>query len=813
MESNPIRIGTWNVLTLREDAKLLQLVSEAQQMELEILGLSEVRRPDFGEHRLASGHTLLHSGLGGLDNDGRKYRGVGFLLSERARHALLRWDLVSDRIIIARFKTDQARNLTILQVRAPTNSASPRDKKQFYSELEAEVEKVPQGDIRILMGDLNAQIGSDNKKYNHIMGTHGVDPPDKNGPLFVRFCNAHNMVIGGSLFRHRLMEKITWEMPKGYVKKQMDHICISKEWKKCLLDVRSVKSADIASDHLLVVGEIGLALETVQRSVEAAIGDPFNINLLSDRNVKDSFVMELRKRAENLPSTGTVEEQWTAIKDIFITTSEKMLGVVGRPGTKTEEWVSEETWQMIAKRKEAKAAIQLAKTVKKRIEADRRYTELKEQVDLAFQRDKQMWFDALAAEGEKAATDGDMKQLYEIIRRLKGDELDSNKPIQSKHGQLLTNSSDQLERWFEYFGQLLTPPTDNQSETQRQQLSPLQVTRISEVNSEEPTLQELEAAIVAMECKSEPGIDRISAEILKADPKLAAEMLRPLFCSIWKNATFPTDWMQGILVLVPKENTDTTICDNWRGVGQLCVAFKVLCKVILTRIQQKVDATLRRQQAGYRVGRSAIDHIATLRIIIEQMNESNGSLYMVFLEYEKAFNRLNHTYLWSALTRKGVPDKLVKLLATLYNSFAYRVRHNGLLSNPIRLQAGLIQDCPLSPLLFLIVMDEIMIGAIDRQPKRGLVWMEEQHLNDLSFAHDIVLLSTRHADMQSKLNDLVNYSTAAGLTINISKTKAMDVNTDKPSSFLISGQRVKKVVSFQYCGSMLATDDYSRNEN
>ncbi|XP_065091578.1 uncharacterized protein LOC135712547 [Ochlerotatus camptorhynchus] len=94
----------------------------------------------------------------------------------------------------------------------------------------------------------------------------------------------------------------------------------------------------------------------------------------------------------------------------------------------------------------------------------------------------------------------------------------------------------------------------------------------------------------------------------------------------------------------------------------LCIVLKVLCKVILNRIQEKIDASLRRQQAGFRAGRSCVDHIITLRIILEQVNEFRESLYLVFIDYEKAFERLNHENLWGALRRKGVPDKIVDLI-------------------------------------------------------------------------------------------------------------------------------------------------------
>ncbi|XP_065091614.1 ankyrin-1-like [Ochlerotatus camptorhynchus] len=88
------------------------------------------------------------------------------------------------------------------------------------------------------------------------------------------------------------------------------------------------------------------------------------------------------------------------------------------------------------------------------------------------------------------------------------------------------------------------------------------------------------------------------------------------------------------------------------------------------------------------------------------------SLYLVFIDYEKAFDRLNHENLWGALRRKGVPDKIVNLIEAQYEALSCRVLHNGALSDPIRVIADVRQRCILPPLLFLIVIDEIMVGAV-----------------------------------------------------------------------------------------------------
>ena len=78
-----------------------------------------------------------------------------------------------------------------------------------------------------------------------------------------------------------------------------------------------------------------------------------------------------------------------------------------------------------------------------------------------------------------------------------------------------------------------------------------------------------------------------------------------------------------------------------------------------------------------------------------------------------------------------------------------------------------------------------------------------EHLNDLDFADDIVLLAQRNADMQSKLDDIARHSTAAGLNVNAAKTKAMQVNVNNTPSFTIEGNAIENVDDFQYLGSQI----------
>ena len=80
------------------------------------------------------------------------------------------------------------------------------------------------------------------------------------------------------------------------------------------------------------------------------------------------------------------------------------------------------------------------------------------------------------------------------------------------------------------------------------------------------------------------------------------------------------EWKEGYIVKIPKKG-DCSECQNWRGIQLLSVPSKIFTRIILERIKEAVDNTVRKEQAGFRKNRSCIDHITTLRIIVEQSLE------------------------------------------------------------------------------------------------------------------------------------------------------------------------------------------------
>jgi endonuclease/exonuclease/phosphatase family metal-dependent hydrolase len=122
------------------------------------------------------------------------------------------------------------------------------------------------------MGDLNVKIGKDNLGLKNVIGRHDMGTRKENGEMFIDLCINYNLVIGGSLFSHKDIHKDTWLVPKQRTFNQIDHVTISKKWRRSLLDVRSYRRTGVASDHHLVVAQLRFKLAANKPSSQRTTG-------------------------------------------------------------------------------------------------------------------------------------------------------------------------------------------------------------------------------------------------------------------------------------------------------------------------------------------------------------------------------------------------------------------------------------------------------------------------------------------------------------------------------------------------------------
>ena len=170
------------------------------------------------------------------------------------------------------------------------------------------------------------------------------------------------------------------------------------------------------------------------------------------------------------------------------------------------------------------------------------------------------------------------------------------------------------------------------------------------------------AEIVSMGAGKAPGVDGITVELFRAMTTAVEVRLHDLFCVILVCESISADWKKGLIDRLPKKG-NLTKCGNWRGITLMSVTAKVMGKVLIQRISDGIDAKLRKEQAGFRQGRSTKEQIVILRNTAEQTIEWNSSLYVRFVDYEKAFVSVDRETLWIIMESYGISLKLVTAIS------------------------------------------------------------------------------------------------------------------------------------------------------
>lgn len=775
------------------------MCQEFRKYNFGVLGLSEVRRTGHGESRTTSGEFLLHSGM-----ENEHHRGVGLLLSAHSRRCLTDWKPVNDRIIVARFNA-YPKFLTVIQVYAPTNvPGNVDDAEEFYNRLSATLDEVARADVLVLMGDFNAKVGSDNAGWETVMGRNGLGTMNENGRKLVELCAKYDLVIGGTLFPHKEHHKYTWTRPPSrseptptLVQNQIDHIAIRRRWRTSLEDVRNRRGVDVFSDHELLEGWMRLKLYRGRRNTAARSARGHDIRRLKNDEIANRFKERMHEKLAVIDNSLGAEVKWQRMSEAILSTGQEILGTKPK---ERKDWITDQTWTKIEERRMLKRLVSGAPDEEQRQAARELYRVKNHEVSRSARSDKRRWMSRLADEAQQAANVHNMRDTYRIAKMICETSASSNHSVRAADGRLLTNEDDQVERWSEHFEQVL-----NQSPSQIA-LSPSGTPPRRTFNTNAPTRREIADAVKRLKNHKAPGLDNIASELLKVDIDGIASELHPIIEHAWETESFPTEWKYGKIIKLPKKG-NLAHCSNWRGITLLNTVNKIVSSILHKRLSSVLDPTLRREQAGFRPGRSCTDHINTLRIIVEQANEWQAPIYLLFVDFEKAFDSLDRRAMWTALSDQGVPDKLLNIIQSMYRDAKCRVFHRGQLGREFNVASGVKQGCILSPFLFLLVLDWVM-SKVNNSP-RGIPWqhLRMTRLEDLDYADDICLMSQTRQGLEEKLNRLVHYGSQVGLKINVAKTKLMRLNAglnDPP--LLLGGEPIDDVESFCYLGCIIAKD-------
>ena len=265
---------------------------------------------------------------------------------------------------------------TIIQVYAPTSKKEADDDvDQFYEDLQAVLSSIKDKDPVIIMGDWNAKVGQGQLKDSGL-GPYGLGHRNERGDRLLSFCKINSFVITNTQFPQHERRRYTWVSPKQE-RHQLDYILVNRGWMSSVLCSKSRPGVDHDTDHILVQAKIRIKTFRCQSK---KMNVKHDIERLEDDEIRKKYNVSTENKFELLLQTAGDDQQpdelLNLIKDVFISSAEEILGKKRR--NKTKPWISKETIELTAKKREARIANNRAEYVRLKAEIQKRLEQIKD---------------------------------------------------------------------------------------------------------------------------------------------------------------------------------------------------------------------------------------------------------------------------------------------------------------------------------------------------------------------------------------------------------------------------------------------------
>ena len=365
--------------------------------------------------------------------------------------------------------------------------------------------------------------------------------------------------------------------------------------------------------------------------------------------------------------------------------------------------------------------------------------------------------------------------------------------IKDEKGTVLMDENKILDRWCRYIKQLYGDDTREKRTIEFSgELSGLPILR-----------SEIKTAITSMKSGRACGQDSLPIEFIVKLGASNIDFLVELMNKIYEEGKVPQELRHSVFIALPKK-PKAQDCENFRTISLMSHVTKILQKELLNRMKGTLRAEIAECQYGFLPDKSTRNAIFILRVLAERSIQVNQTLRCCFIDYTKAFDRVQHNILFEILNDLDLADKDLRLLQDIYFNQTANIRFNNATSESVCVEVGVRQDDGPSPDLFSVYSEKVMDGI---KEETG-VTVNGQIINNVRFADDAVLLALSQEDLQ-RLVDIINERCKKfGMEINVKKTVVMAISKepDIRINVTIDGKELRQVDHFKYLGSFVTTD-------
>jgi hypothetical protein len=450
---------------------------------------------------------------------------------------------------------------------------------------------------------------------------------------------------------------------------------------------------------------------------------------------------------------------------------------------------------------QAAARYRDASTESNRSEFDEAMKMYKETVTRTSQYNQDTAFDFQAANSEKS-TKHFFRPLDTSLRKVSIEE------VMTPNGSVSSNPQEISLRFLEHWGSEMgdpdspagrAPPPD---EAMQRKLLDSIVCFVAEIDravlNAPVTASDLASAIRHMKATSAPGMDGLTAGFYQVAPDVFGECLSIVFNDQLRRGILLPSQRKSAVVLLHKKGSRAQP-GNYRPIALIPVDVKVLSKALTYRLQSVVPDLVHTDQKGFVKGRSIHHHVRFLADLQDLVTSLDEEAYALFLDFEKAFDRVNWDYMFQVLERMGCGSEFVQWVRLLYTEPQAHLVINQNIQPALHPTRGVKQGDPLSALLFILTIEPL--GNLLRSHEEFGVCLTEDHTStSVFFADDTTLLGGSIASVQAQLELVEEYCKGSGAKLNLGKSNLMALNRNQTCPQLPGVHVLARAESVKFLG-------------
>ena len=394
----------------------------------------------------------------------------------------------------------------------------------------------------------------------------------------------------------------------------------------------------------------------------------------------------------------------------------------------------------------------------------------------------------------------DTTKLWRLTKALNDESTKGQKITLEDGGNIITGRAAANNFAREYAAESnITIPQHRQKETRQEERERRSGEKeVPDAMHTDITLAELNMAIRKLKKRKSPGPDRITNEMLQHLGNIAVKKLLDIFNLSWKQGQVPQCWREATMIPILKRGKNKSKPQSYRPISLTSCVCKTLERIINQRLQLylETESIIAPQQAGFRQYRSTEDQTTHLSQVIEDAFQAKKAVLTVFIDLQKAFDKVWKDGLMNKLLRCGIKGNMVRWIKSYLHNRRARVFVDGHSGQKVLLRQGVPQGGVLSPSLFILFINDIVAEL-----PRGV--------NAALYADDLVLwcseeyATTATYRIQNALKNVAAWAERWCVTVNREKTTATLFTLSskaKPGKLTLGNTTLKYVDQQTYLG-------------